>query len=163
MMFDTLISDVSEGAYIVTQGNYGLRYNWGTFVNFVSGRRFRGTITGAAGVIYRVKGSNDFISINGVNGNQESDNDNPTGNVKICSKGSCKIYSCALYNSDVLVRNFIPVKRKSDNVLGLFDSVNKVFYTNAGSGTFGAGPSVTNNDASIYEDGHISGREIIEI
>lgn len=75
----------------------------------------------------------------------------------------CKLYNFQIEVDNVLVRNFIPCKRKSDNVLGLFDSVNKVFYTNAGSGTFGAGPSVTNNDASIYEDGHISGREIIEI
>lgn len=75
----------------------------------------------------------------------------------------CRLYNFQIEVDNVLVRNFIPVKRKSDNVLGLFDSVNKVFYTNAGSGTFGAGPSVTNNNASIYEDGHISGREIIEI
>ena len=42
----------------------------------------------------------------------------------------------------VLVRNFIPAKRNSDNVLGLYDLVNNVFYTNAGSGTFIAGPEV---------------------
>lgn len=76
----------------------------------------------------------------------------------------CRMYMFRVYGeNNVLIRDFIPCKRKSDNVLGLFDSVNKVFYTNAGSGTFGAGPSITNTYASIYEDGHISGREIIEI
>lgn len=163
MMFDTSVSDVSENAYIITQGNYGLRYLWSTFVNFVSGRRFRGTITGVAGEIYQIKGSNDFISINGISGNQESDNDNPSGNVIICRQGSCTMYKCALYNNNVLVRNFIPCRRTSDQAIGLYDTVNQTFYTSAGSGSFIAGPAMTNTYASIYEDGHISGREIIEI
>lgn len=163
MVFDTSVSDVSENAYIITQGNYGLRYLWGTFINFVSGRRFKGTITGVAGEIYQIKGSNDFISINGINGIQESDNDNPSGNVIICRQGSCTMYKCALYNNNVLVRNFIPCRRTSDQVIGLYDTVNQTFYTSAGSGSFIAGPAMTNTYASIYEDGHISGREIIEI
>lgn len=48
-----------------------------------------------------------------------------------------------------LVRDFIPVQRKSDNVLGLYDLVNDVFYTNDGTGTFTAGPV-------IYENGGIN-------
>ena len=50
----------------------------------------------------------------------------------------CKanIYSLKIYENDVLVRNFIPAKRKTDNVLGLFDIVYQTFYTNSGSGTF---------------------------
>jgi hypothetical protein len=75
----------------------------------------------------------------------------------------CRLYNFQIEVDNVLVRNFIPCKRKSDNVIGLYDSVNKVFYTNSGSGTFGAGPVLTNSRASIYQDGRISGREIIEI
>ena len=43
-----------------------------------------------------------------------------------------KIYSSAW----TLAREFYPVYRKSDNVIWLFDKVNKVFYTNAWSGSF---------------------------
>jgi hypothetical protein len=163
-VFDTLVSDVSEGAYIITQGNYGLRYNWSTFVNFVLGRRFRGTVTGVAGTIYQVQGSNDFISINGINGNQESDNDNPGENVVlICGRGSCKMYRCALYNGDVLVRYFIPAKRKSDGVIGLYDVVTRELYASAGADSFIGGSVIKNVETMIYENGNISGREIIEI
>lgn len=54
--------------------------------------------------------------------------------------GKYKVYSCKLYKSNELVRNFIPAIRKSDNVIGLFDLINNTFYTNQGTGTFIAGP-----------------------
>lgn len=40
------------------------------------------------------------------------------------------------------VRNFIPCKNIS-GILGLYDIVNNIFYTNAGTGTFTAGPIAT--------------------
>lgn len=51
-----------------------------------------------------------------------------------------KIYRCKFSENDVLVRNFIPCYRKLDNVAGLYDTINNVFYTNAGTGTFILGP-----------------------
>ena len=36
----------------------------------------------------------------------------------------------------ILIRNFIPCYRKSDNEIGLYDIVNNVFYTNQGTGEF---------------------------
>lgn len=50
-----------------------------------------------------------------------------------------KIFYCKIWENNILVRNFIPVKRNSDNVLGMYDTVNKIFYTNAGTGNFTAG------------------------
>ena len=50
-----------------------------------------------------------------------------------------RVYSCKITDGQTLVRNFVPAQRKSDNVIGLYDLVNDVFYTNAGSGTFTAG------------------------
>lgn len=44
-----------------------------------------------------------------------------------------------LWKSDTLVRDFVPCYRKSDNVAGLYDKVNGVFYTNAGTGAFTVG------------------------
>ena len=38
-----------------------------------------------------------------------------------------------------VVRNFIPCYRKSDNEIGLYDTVNGTFYTNNGTGTFEKG------------------------
>ena len=61
--------------------------------------------------------------------------------------GGSTLYSCKIYNSsNVLIRNFVPCYRKSDNVIGLYDLVGKQFYTNSGSGTFTKGSDVTNYD-----------------
>lgn len=53
-----------------------------------------------------------------------------------------KIYSCQIYKNNVLVRDFIPIKTTT-NIYGLWDKVNKIFYSNAGTGTFTGGPTVT--------------------
>lgn len=50
-----------------------------------------------------------------------------------------KIYSCQIYDSDILVRDFVPCYRISDNAAGLYDLANSVFYANVGSGTFTVG------------------------
>ena len=55
------------------------------------------------------------------------------------NKSSIKLYGMQIYNGTTLVRNFVPCVRKSDNVAGLYDTANGVFYTNAGTGEFEAG------------------------
>lgn len=55
---------------------------------------------------------------------------------------SSKLYSLIITDGTTLVRNFIPCYRKADSVIGLYDTVNSVFYTNAGSGTFTKGNDV---------------------
>lgn len=55
---------------------------------------------------------------------------------------SGKLYSCKILNNNNLIRNFIPCKNIS-GILGLYDIVNNIFYTNAGTGTFTAGPIAT--------------------
>lgn len=59
----------------------------------------------------------------------------------LSSKTSYKLYSCKIYNN-TLIRDFVPCYRKADNVIGLYDKVNGVFYTNAGTGTFLKGNDV---------------------
>ena len=54
---------------------------------------------------------------------------------------SAKLYSCQIYDGNTLVRDFIPIKTTA-NIYGLWDKVNKVFYKNAGTGTFTGGPAV---------------------
>lgn len=53
-----------------------------------------------------------------------------------------KIYSCQISEGNDIVRDFVPCYRKSDNVAGLYDLVNDVFYTNQGTGKFKVGDIV---------------------
>lgn len=68
---------------------------------------------------------------------------------------------CKLYKNGVMVRNFIPAKRKSDNEVGMYDKVSGQFFTNIGTGTFTAGTSKTswvgnpNNPADIWTNNGI--------
>ena len=52
-----------------------------------------------------------------------------------------KIYYFKLIDKTTgeMVRNLIPCYRKSDDVIGLYDTVTGTFYTNDGTGTFGKG------------------------
>lgn len=67
---------------------------------------------------------------------------------------NCNLYYALIYDGNNLIRQFIPAKRKSDNVVGLYDLVNDTFYTNAGSYNFDYGAS-TNDEISylFYYDG----------
>ena len=56
-----------------------------------------------------------------------------------------RIYSVQITDGANLVRDFIPARRNSDNVLGMYDMVSDTFFTNAGTGTFIAGPDVNSN------------------
>ena len=46
------------------------------------------------------------------------------------------LYALEIYENGVQTRNFVPCYRKSDNVAGLYDTVNNMFYSNSGTGTF---------------------------
>ena len=52
------------------------------------------------------------------------------------------IYFFQIYDNGTLARQFIPVRRNSDNVVGMWDTVSQTFFTNAGTGSFTAGPVV---------------------
>ncbi len=52
-----------------------------------------------------------------------------------------KLQLVQLYDSnDVLLFNGIPARRISDSAVGMYDTVSGTFFTNAGTGTFVAGP-----------------------
>ena len=50
-----------------------------------------------------------------------------------------KIWKLQAVQNNVLVRDLIPCKNSS-NVVGMYDTVSNTFFTNAGTGTFTAGP-----------------------
>lgn len=53
-----------------------------------------------------------------------------------------KLYSTKISESERLIHELIPVKRRSDNAIGLYCKVENKFYANAGTGTFTAGPEI---------------------
>ena len=44
------------------------------------------------------------------------------------------VYDVKIWNNDVLIRHYLPVKRLSDNVYGLYDIINNTFHQNEVSG-----------------------------
>lgn len=63
------------------------------------------------------------------------------------ANASMKLYACQIYDDGTLVRNFIPC-RTPNREIGLWDDVNGVFYGNAGTGTFTAGPEISYEPAT---------------
>ena len=70
---------------------------------------------------------------------------NETSSAPVHITGTKRVYSCKIKQDNSWVRYFVPAKRKSDNVLGMYDIINGTFYTNAGSGTFTGGPAVVDS------------------
>lgn len=71
---------------------------------------------------------------------------------------SGKVYYCKITVGGTLVRNFVPCYRKSDNIVGLYDIVNGVFYTNAGTGNFAKG-----KNSNVHVDVVITPGDVIPI
>ena len=70
-----------------------------------------------------------------------------TANSNLSLPATVKMYYFRIRNTNnTLVRNFIPAKRNSDGAIGMYDTVSKTFFANAGTGTFTAGPNVANTD-----------------
>lgn len=52
------------------------------------------------------------------------------------------LYGAKFWDNDILVRDYIPCYRKSDNVAGLYDRVTKEFYYSEGTDNFVVGGNV---------------------
>ena len=78
-----------------------------------------------------------------------------------------RIYRAQISEGTGIVANFIPVMRNSDNALGMYDTVTRQFFTNAGTGQFIAGGFVLpkgytkleylQSDSKAYIDTGIAG------
>lgn len=87
------------------------------------------------------------------------------GEAELTNIGKVKLNYCKIWDGDTLVRDFIPCYRKSDNVVGMYDLVNDVFYTNAGTGEFEKGSNViiaSENEDYINEEDYIIGKDGFE-
>lgn len=67
---------------------------------------------------------------------------------------SGKTYSVRMKKSGALIRNFIPCKNPAGTV-GLYDTVSKAFFTNAGTGSFTAGAEVGQAEDREWQEGDI--------
>lgn len=74
-----------------------------------------------------------------------------------------KLYSFKIHEGNTYIRNFLPARHISDGAIGLYDIINNQFYTNAGSGSFTAGPTITTGQASLLHEGGLTAEQIIEI
>ena len=66
------------------------------------------------------------------------------------------LYSYKMYDNNILIRDYIPCYRKSDNKPGLYDLVNDVFYTNQGTGEFSIGQDtyITSDTTVVQTKNH---------
>ncbi len=62
--------------------------------------------------------------------------------VSMINPSRLKIYHCKIWDNNKIVRDFVPCYRKADNVAGMYDLANGVFYTNQGIGEFLIGKNV---------------------
>ena len=53
-----------------------------------------------------------------------------------------RVYGCKIWDNGMLVRDFVPVRRNSDGLLGMYDLVTSMFFTNVGTGRFINGPRI---------------------
>ena len=57
---------------------------------------------------------------------------------------SMRLYSCKIYDSGIVVHNYVPARRLSDSALGLYDLEAGSFLANAGTAEFLQGPEIPN-------------------
>lgn len=125
---------------IYTYQGYLCTYNNGTVTNLASYNTNRNNLT----VDYSNK-TYDYNGTTGIlNGTSGTSNNslfifarNTNGNATNLSK--LTLWNVEIYDDDVLVRNFIPARRKDSGAIGLLDIVTNTFYTNSGTGTFSYG------------------------
>ena len=78
----------------------------------------------------------------------------PFGLFRISSgyNGNSTIYYCKVFNENGLRRHYIPVRRNSDGVIGMYETTTRAFLTNAGTGSFTVGP-----DTNLFINEFIAG------
>lgn len=79
--------------------------------------------------ILSLDGTKEFVGLGTINNNINDDNDNDIINM----------YSLIITYDGKPVRSFIPAKRKSDGVIGMYDLVGRKFYTSPNGEAFTGG------------------------
>ncbi|MBR0319112.1 MAG: InlB B-repeat-containing protein [Spirochaetia bacterium] len=106
---------------------------------------YNGTVMRSTGLLYTsgrqtlsFQVQDGFVIGNNHYGTPTPGNITSTDTIKVFRSASVsatavgKCYGVKIYSSNNLVRDLVPVKRASDNVAGLYDQVNDVFYPSLG-------------------------------
>lgn len=173
-----LLTAKIEFTSLGNQSFYGAQ-NTNTFSNAVglsgasiweyySGTRWRnaGSVGPSVGTVYDIVYSHasgaQSLSVNGSVVLQSSDVITQTAHIAtaglfgrnsgsaISQRCHMKLYSAKITNGNKVIRNFVPVIRRSDGVAGLYDLAEGKFYTNAGTGSFITGEPV--NKTTVVTD-----------
>lgn len=102
----------------------------------VSSGSYNGSVSTKSG-IYQTSTASSTVGHIFIFSNHNSDRGSSNSATQYIS--AMRLYSFQIYDYGKLVRDFIPVKRNTDNVVGLYDKLNGNFYTNKGTGNFIAG------------------------
>ena len=115
----------SSAVTILPRSKVAIALNGGNYYNdIVCGEQKSGTITAFS--------STYSVHLFGIN----------NGGTNSQQTGDIYFYGFKAYTGVTLVRDLIPCYRIADNEIGMYDIVNDVFYTNAGTGTFTKGADV---------------------
>ena len=134
-------SDISEAFHSPFVANTNVKYRMETYKNDI---KINNTIyTSSMGLITQTSRYSSYLFA------RHQTNDK-TNKGYACSILIGKIYFSQLYEDDILVRNFIPCYRKVDGIIGMYDTVNDIFYTNAGTGVFSKGNDVIATQQFTY-------------
>ena len=156
----------------------------------INGRNFSASVWSGLNTITPTDGlyvdtecemSKTSITVNGTTTALTAGNTTPTGTIWLFGKqransnlmdvrAGTRIYYAEIYSGSTLVKSFVPCYRKSDDVIGMYETVNGVFYTNQGlnttfvkgndvPGTVYGGTVTLNEDGSadlVVIDGYIA-------
>jgi len=132
--------------YKASSNNWNLTFLWGTkYSNYFT---FATTDDWNARHTFEI--NRNVATVDGTSKTNTAETFQLTQDIYLCADNNAgsansvsplTIYSCQIYDNDVLVRDFVPCMSDADGV-GLYDLVNGVFYGNAGSGTFIGGEEV---------------------
>lgn len=147
----TAINNSDCFAGFVNKSTYILAFNYGGADYAVNGTAVSGerNITNKGKTFYQNGSALYTFSGNLSNGNYDFYlcAANLAGQARFSKQ---KLKYCRLYENGAIVHEYIPAKRKSDNVLGVYDVVSNTFITNAGTGTFIAGAEVNDKPAGSF-------------
>lgn len=79
---------------------------------------------------------------------------NQDGLLQTRPQNKTQIYYFRMYQNGKLVRNFIPCYRRIDGEIGMYDTINDVFYFNQGTGNFTKGADVVHTRIYLKSAGN---------
>lgn len=119
---------------VQTHGGYGVHES-GVILKAKAGNRDTIVHNFGENDDYSIWGQNKSVTVNSMD---VSEKEYQLFTIMSSTGYSCyaKLWRCKCVQGGKLIRDFVPAMRNSDNVIGLYDNINNVFYTNAGSGYF---------------------------